>query len=95
MCFDPVPIQVLRMISAVLCFLMMSRRHARHVGQTALAYQAQGYPWARLGYTYNWNPNADEVGVNEFVVRRGADVKASSVTTTVEYCQQLVLIGHA
>jgi hypothetical protein len=60
---------------------------AWYAGQTALAYQAQGYPWTRLGYTYNWNPNADEVGVNEFVIRRGANVKVESVTPTVEYCQ--------
>ena len=60
---------------------------AWYAGQTALAYQTEGYPWTRLGYTYNWNPGADEVGVNEFVIRKGASVKVESVTPTAEYCR--------
>ena len=32
-----------------------------------------GYPWTRLGYTYDWTPGAkDDVGVTEFVVASGA-----------------------
>jgi hypothetical protein len=32
-----------------------------------------GFPWTRLGYTYDWTPGAeDHVGVTEFVVAKGA-----------------------
>lgn len=35
--------------------------------------QCLGYPWTRLGYTYDWAPTAtDEVGLTEFVAVRGA-----------------------
>lgn len=61
---------------------------AWYAGQTALAYQFPGgYPWTRLGYTYDWNPAANDVGTFEFVVRKGATVKVVSVTPTLEYCK--------
>ncbi len=32
-----------------------------------------GFPWTRLGYTYDWSPRArDEMGVTEFVAVKGA-----------------------
>ncbi|CAB4865138.1 unannotated protein [freshwater metagenome] len=35
--------------------------------------QCYGFPWTRLGYTYDWTPGAkDDVGVTEFVVAKGA-----------------------
>ncbi|CAB4955050.1 unannotated protein [freshwater metagenome] len=35
--------------------------------------QCYGFPWTRLGYTYDWSPKAkDDVGVTEFVVAKGA-----------------------
>lgn len=33
-----------------------------------------GFPWTRLGYTYDWRPSADERGVTEFVVAPGSTV---------------------
>ncbi|NSL87901.1 hypothetical protein ECE50_013725 [Chitinophaga sp. Mgbs1] len=27
------------------------------------------YPWTRLGYTYDWAPGANEMGLSEFVIR--------------------------
>lgn len=61
---------------------------AWYAGQSANSYQTpNGYPWTRLGYTYNWNPEANEVGVFEFVIKKGASVNVVSVTPTKEYCQ--------
>ena len=35
--------------------------YAWYARQTALAYASpQGFPWTRLGYTYNWRAGADE-----------------------------------
>jgi hypothetical protein len=71
---------------------------AWYAGQTALAYQEKGYPWTRLGYTYDWysgaydeagsqsNSEVSEVGVNEFVIHRNASVKVESISPTAEYC---------
>lgn len=47
---------------------------------------ATGYPWTRLGYTYNWKPGADRYGASEFVVRSGATVEITAVTPFAEYC---------
>ncbi|MFT6221588.1 MAG: hypothetical protein ACJA0C_000992 [Candidatus Endobugula sp.] len=59
-----------------------------YAGQTAAAYQSvKGYPWTRLGYTYDWNPQTDEEGVSEFVIKKGATVNIVSLTPTEEYCQ--------
>lgn len=33
-----------------------------------------GFPWTRLGYTYDWGNRHDEVGLTEFVVAGGAEV---------------------
>jgi len=40
-----------------------------------------GYPWTRLGYTYDWKPGAKEQGPSEFVAVRGASVVIESVKT--------------
>lgn len=54
---------------------------------TQESYGADGYPWTRLGYTYDWgNPN-NEIGVSEFVVRAGAEVMIHAVLNTIDYCQ--------
>ena len=45
-----------------------------------------GYPWTHLGYTYDWNPDSSEVGLGEYVVRKGAVVKVTSIVPTAEYC---------
>ena len=46
-----------------------------------------GYPWTRLGYTYNWHPGSPRYGASEYVVRSGAQVEVLSVTPTAEYCR--------
>ncbi len=41
--------------------------------------QCAGYPWTRLGYTYDWAPSApDDRGVTEFVIPRGTTVYLDS-----------------
>jgi hypothetical protein len=62
-------------------------------GQMATSYvrdpaapQPAGYPWTRLGYTYDWAPGADEYGASEYVVRRGATVEVLAVVPYRDYC---------
>ncbi len=52
------------------------------------SYGENGYPWTRLGYSYDWGNIATEIGGSEFVVRSGAEVEIDSVINTVEYVQQ-------
>lgn len=51
----------------------------------ATSYQVDGYPWTRLGYTYDWS-GGDEEGLSEFVVRSGATVGIAGVYDTFTYC---------
>lgn len=60
---------------------------AWYASQSANSYKASGYPWTRLGYTYNWKVGADEVGLSEFVINKGAQVKVVSIAPTSQYCQ--------
>lgn len=51
------------------------------------SYGEKGYPWTRLGYTYDWgNPNS-EVGLSEFVINTGATIEVDGVTSTEDYCK--------
>ncbi len=51
------------------------------------SYGADGYPWTRLGYTYDWGNPKNEIGVSEFVIRAGATVKIHGVSNTEDYCR--------
>jgi hypothetical protein len=44
-----------------------------------------GYPWTRLGYTYDWGCDTSEVGLSEFVIRQGSTVLVTHVYTNDEY----------
>lgn len=44
-----------------------------------------GFPWTRLGYTYDWMPGAPEYGLSEYVVRRGATVEVTDIQPTSEF----------
>ena len=50
------------------------------------SYGANGYPWTRLGYTYNWRNNNHHIGLSEFVIIKGATVNINSISTTLQYC---------
>lgn len=52
------------------------------------SYGEQGYPWTRLGYTYDWGNPWSEVGLSEFVIGSGAVVTVASVTPTAAYCSR-------
>jgi hypothetical protein len=54
--------------------------------QYCQSYGANGYPWTRLGYTYDWGVPAGHVGMSEFVIRPGSQVQICSVTKTEDYC---------
>lgn len=45
-----------------------------------------GYPWTRLGYTYDWGGPTNHVGVSEFIIKAGAVVKVNALPTTGMYC---------
>lgn len=48
--------------------------------------KTNGYPWTRLGYTYNWRRGADRYGASEYVIRRGAVVNVEETIPYPEYC---------
>ncbi len=48
---------------------------------------SKGYPWTRLGYTYDWGNPASEVGLSEFVVAAGSTVTIEAVSANETYCQ--------
>jgi hypothetical protein len=54
--------------------------------QKSQSYGPKGYPWTRLGYTYDWGDSSRHIGLSEFIIRPGATVKVSSVTETADYC---------
>jgi hypothetical protein len=51
------------------------------------SYGENGYPWTRLGYTYDWGNPKSEVGLSEFIIRAGATMQIHSVSGTLEYCR--------
>jgi hypothetical protein len=46
-----------------------------------------GYPWTRLGYTYNWKPGADKYGASEYVILPGSSVTVLDSIPYKEYCK--------
>ncbi|MBN1345470.1 MAG: hypothetical protein JXQ73_22450 [Phycisphaerae bacterium] len=54
--------------------------------QKQSSYGENGYPWTRLGYTYDWGNPCTDVGLSEFVIRSGANVTVQSVTGNEAYC---------
>ncbi len=51
------------------------------------SYGPNGYPWTRLGYTYDWATSSrNHVGLSEYVIRQGSIVKIHDTISTQEYC---------
>ncbi len=48
--------------------------------------QPGGYPWTRLGYTYDWAPGSTTIGASEFVIRKGSTVTVTEKVPTEAYC---------
>ncbi len=69
----------------------VARDHVDWIGRQMLAsYQwPGGYPWTRLGYTYNWHPDSGEYGASEYLLRQGAEVEILTIKPTREYCSGL------
>lgn len=47
-----------------------------------------GYPWTRLGYTYDWKPGANKYGASEYVIRKDSTVTVTEITPYKKYCGQ-------
>jgi len=50
------------------------------------SYGDDGYPWTRLGYTYDWHPETPETGPSEYVIEQGSVVEVHANVETMEYC---------
>ena len=79
-------------VHAAKCTVTGSTTDAAHAlfyaNQTAISYTTPGgYPWTRLGYTFDWNPDTSEYGASEYVLREGAVVTVKSLVSTAEYCR--------
>jgi len=69
-------------------FVTISEAHRRwFFDLKQRSYGAGGYPWTRLGYTYDWGNRESEIGVSEFVIPAGATVTIHAVSDTLTYCQ--------
>lgn len=47
-----------------------------------------GYPWTRLGYTYDWKPGANKYGASEYVIRGESTVTVTEIVPYKKYCSQ-------
>jgi hypothetical protein len=47
-----------------------------------------GYPWTRLGYTYDWKPGSNKYGASEYVIRKGSTVSVTVIVPYKKYCGQ-------
>lgn len=53
----------------------------------AKSYSSGGYPWTRLGYTYDWGDDSDShKGLSEFVIMKGSTVEVKQVYSNAQYC---------
>lgn len=46
-----------------------------------------GYPWTRLGYTYDWGRRRGNVGLSELIIRKGSRVTVAAVYEDLDYCR--------
>lgn len=54
--------------------------------RTSYTIEEYPYPWTRLGYTYDWGNPKSEIGLSEFVIRKGARMQIHSVVKVDAYC---------
>ncbi len=73
----------------------VSEEHKQWFNDTkASMYGENGYPWTRLGYTYDWGKTDNHIGMSEFIIRIGAEVDVYSVTLTDDYCVHASYVSH-
>ena len=72
-----------------IAFVWVSDEHIEWINRLkSNSYGEHGYPWTRLGYSYDWAESRDtEVGPSEFVIKNGAIIGIHSVTQTQHYCR--------
>lgn len=68
----------------------VSPAHVRWIadGTFALWKRPRGFPWTRLGYTYNWRPGAPRYGASEYIVRAGSPVEVLRSWRSEDYCRR-------
>lgn len=57
--------------------------------QRAKSYGPKGYPWTRLGYTYDWGSTSGKYGLSEFIVLPGAEVEVRFTKNMKSFLQWL------
>jgi hypothetical protein len=71
---------------AVTTFQTVSPEHLKWFEDLkAQSYGEKGYPWTRLGYTYDWA--GPKVGLSELVIKKGAEATVKKVASIEEYCR--------
>ncbi len=69
-------------------YVTVSAAHVQWITDVmAISYGENGYPWTRLGYTYDWGNARSRVGVSEFVIPKGASIGVLATWSTEEYCR--------
>ncbi len=69
-------------------FMNLSDQYIRWFNdQKKVSYKLDGYPWTRLGYTYDWGNPRNHVGLSEFIIARGSQIEIKSISSTAEYCR--------
>ena len=69
-------------------FLKVSVAHRQWFNDLqSRSYGEDGFPWTRLGYTYDWGNPQSEIGLSEFAIRSSATVQIRSITTIEAYCR--------
>jgi hypothetical protein len=69
-------------------FMMINEEYIKWFNDLkSKSYGDTGYPWTRLGYTYDWGNPKSKVGLSEFVIRAGATVVVHSKSMTEQYCE--------
>lgn len=69
--------------------------HVRWIADTMLSHYVLsesplipvGYPWTRLGYTYDWKPGANKYGASEYVIKKGSTIKVLDIVPYQTYCR--------
>ncbi len=68
-------------------YLMEGDHAVFFANQKISSYKVKGYPWTRLGYTYDWNPNTTDYGASEYVIKKNSKVEIVSIISTEAYCR--------
>jgi len=65
----------------------VSQEHRRWFNNTIMSqyFGNKNYPWTRLGYTYDWGNPQSEIGLSEFVIKKGSSVIVNSLCSNEIY----------